>query len=138
MNHSNSNTVADDICGAIGYTATALLCAWFGGRNLYVPLSMHEGHFIARLIGVSAAMRLSSAFPGDHLPIPDERWRRAADNTKRTVALLTCQGVGSGVISERTGLSRRRVDQLKQEIEKEGLLDLLKNDPVTGEGKDPL
>lgn len=130
MNHANLNTTADDICGAVGYTATSLICAWFGGRNLYVPLSMHGGHPLARLIGLNAATRLSGAFPGDHLAIPDERWRRAADHSKRTVALLTCQGVESVEISERTGLTVRRVNQLKREVAEEGLLDLLKNDPL--------
>lgn len=128
MNHSNSNTTADDICGAVGYTATSLICAWFGGRNLYVPLRAMGEHPLARLIGISALERLVAAFPGEHLAVPDERWRRAADRSKRTVALLISQGKEDGEIAERTGLTKRRVNQLRREVGLEGLLDLLRDE----------
>lgn len=130
MNHSNTNTIADDICGAVGYTATSLICAWFGGRNLYVPLRAAEDHPLARLIGVRALERLVAAFPGEHLAVPNERWRRSADRSKRTVALLLSQGVtDEQEIAERVGLSKRRVNQLKFEVRREGLHELLEDDP---------
>jgi hypothetical protein len=130
MNHSNSNTTADDICGLVGYTATALICAWFGGRNLYVPCRPREDHPLARLIGFSAFRQLVTGFGGDHLAIPEERWRQAADRSKRTVALLFCQGEKAVLIAERTGLTTRRVNQLISEVQSEGLLELLKEPPT--------
>lgn len=145
MNHSNTNTTADDICGVVGYTATSLICAWFGGRNLYVPLQPAVGHPLGRLIGVRAFERLVEAFPGDHLAVPDERWRRTADRAKRTVAVLLNSGVvDEQEIAERVGLTKRRVNQLKFEVAEEDLLELfredalLKNPDPFALGEDPL
>lgn len=68
MEHKNS--VLDDISSAIGYTATTVICAWFGGKELYVPKEYSPEHPISRLIGESATKRLIRDFEGQYVFVP--------------------------------------------------------------------
>ena len=38
------NTVLDDICAEIGYTATTALVAWYGGTVIYIPRVANTDH----------------------------------------------------------------------------------------------
>lgn len=132
MDHRNST--ADDISAVIGFTATARICSWFGRCNLYVPLTPTLTHPIARLIGVSAFERLCKEFGGDYLSLPSDRTVEN-DLRDRELAELLGEGYTVSEIAERIGISTRRVQQLRREIEASGLIPLVMEKPA---GKGPL
>ena len=86
MDRTKANGVLEDVSAEIGYTATSLLVAWFGGANLYVPAAADESHPVSRLIGNAAFRRLVAAYggetlwiPGGHLEAMDRRDRLIAE-----------------------------------------------------------
>ncbi len=116
------NTTLDDIAAVIGFTATLRLSAWFGeGTNLYVPPQAFEDQMLARLLGMSAARRLSEAWPGEHLAIPRPQEYDAQVQRRQIVDLLS-NGLTSRKISHFLRLSERRVQQIIRELETAGLI----------------
>lgn len=122
------NTTLDDLSAIIGFTATARLAAWFGGRNLYVPEQAIPDSVLASLVGMSAAKRLSAEFGLEWVAVPslgvalrDSRYAKICDLMKRDVPLHK--------IAEQMGMGLRRVQQLRVEFEAIGLL------PTREEGK---
>ena len=116
------NTTLDDIAAVIGFSATLRLSAWFGnGNNLYVPDTVEDGQVLVRLIGRSAAERLTQAFGREHLAVPrlvvyEEDVRR-----KRIASLLE-GGFSTRQISQFDRISERRVQQICRELEVAGLI----------------
>lgn len=115
------NTTLDDLAAIVGFTATARLAAWFGGRNLYVPEQAHPDSVLASLVGMSAAKRLSSEFGREHLAVPslgialrDSRYAKICD--------LMAKGTSLGEIALQMNMGLRRVQQLRVEFEALGLL----------------
>mgnify|MGYP003412766455 CR=1 FL=1 len=124
------NTTLDDIAGVIGFTATLRLSAWFGaGNNLYVPEVVEDDQQLVRLIGRSAAERMATAFPREHLAVPRptsyeedlRRWR---------IATLLERGFSTRQVSVFEKMSERRVQQICRELETAGLIH-----PVGGPAK---
>jgi hypothetical protein len=128
------NSTADDISSVIGFTATTDLCAWFGGKNLYVPLVATEDHPVARLIGYAAFKRLVAEFQGDHLAVPTISKGRQSES-ERFIAAMIAAGAESTEISDKTGLSYRRVQQIRVRIEASGLIELIQKPPAKSAGK---
>lgn len=65
------HSILDDLAEVLGFSATARLAAWFGDAgDLYVPAEADPAGILARLIGQSAARRLSQRWGGRHLAIP--------------------------------------------------------------------
>jgi hypothetical protein len=114
------NTTLDDIASVIGFTATLRLAAWFGeGSNIYVPLNVAEDQMLVRLLGLSAARRLTEAWPGEHLAVPRPQEYETQVQRRQIVDLL-----GNGFSSRKIGhfmrLSERRVQQIVRELEVAG------------------
>lgn len=111
----------DDVCASVGYTATRVIAAWFGGRELLVPGTYQADHPLRFLIGDSALQALVRDLAGERLQIPhathDERYRR-----ERVVAELIAKGVSNDAIAQLLDLSSRRVEQLRSELELRGWL----------------
>lgn len=116
------NTTLDDIAAVIGFSATLRLSAWFGnGNNLYVPDTVEDGQVLVRLIGRSAAERLTQAFGREHLAVP----RLAAyeeDVRRKRIASLLEGGFSTRQISQFDRISERRVQQICRELEVAGLI----------------
>lgn len=116
------NTTLDDIAAVIGFSATLRLSAWFGnGNNLYVPDTVEDGQVLVRLIGRSAAERLTKAFGREHLAVP----RLAAyeeDVRRKRIASLLEGGFSTRQISQFDRISERRVQQICRELEVAGLI----------------
>lgn len=122
------NSVLDDISAEIGFTATSTLAAWFGGSNLYVPGKADPEHAVAKMIGFSAFRRLVECFGSETLWLPDDD--RGPDRRDRLICSAFAEGKGAKTISGMTGLSERRVNQIRIALETRGLLPLiLKNNP---------
>ena len=120
------NTTLDDIAAEIGFTATMTLVAWYGGTHLYVPEKVSEKHAIAKTVGLRLAERLVAAHGGGMLFVPDAV---SYDRTRRD--RMVVEGVGRGMgtkqLAALTGLTERRVQQIRQRLEAEGLLPLVLN-----------
>jgi hypothetical protein len=120
------NTTLDDICCVLGFSATLKLAAWFGGtnHNLYVPGTVDEKHVIAKLVGVPAFRRLVDEWGNEHLSIPLAH-EHEIDRRNRRIRDLLLEGKGAKEISGITGVTERRVQQLRREMESMGLLPLI-------------
>ena len=119
------NTMMDDVAAAIGYSATNRLMVWFAGRNLYIPNSLTDDHILVKLIGDSAARRLKEEFGGMVLTIPKSPDMNAEKRRVAVWRLLKENNNPSIVIqkaSDELGISRRRVEQIIQELKNAGLI----------------
>lgn len=130
------NSTADDISAVIGFTATMAICTYFGDRSLYVPLVATKEHPVALLIGFAAWQRMVNDFPGEHLAIPTTS-KHEQFVTERTIAEMIAKGVGSNEIAKKTGLSYRRVQQIRVRIEASGLLPLILKSSAKARGGKP-
>jgi hypothetical protein len=119
-----SNTVLDDICVDIGFTATNSLANWFGGEYLQVPVEISEMHPIAKAIGARAAVRLAATWGGRRVWIPLAYWH-GVDRRDRFIGEALVKGTSCDEISSQVGLSVRRVQQIKVKLERVGLLKML-------------
>lgn len=115
------NTTLDDLAAIIGFTATARLAAWFGGKNLYVPGEIQPDSVLASLIGMSAARRLQKEFNREWLAMPslaialrDSRYATICEMMQDDEPLTT--------VATKMDMSLRRVQQLRVEFEVLGLL----------------
>lgn len=115
------NTLLDDIAAEIGYTATSVLAAWYGGRHLYVTTDPQKADQIAALIGRSAFERLVASFGGEVLAIPRnvlssryERWRTVFD-------MLT-EGKSTREICDATGFSLPQIHNIRRTLEANGVM----------------
>lgn len=116
------NTTLDDIAGVIGFSATVRLAAHYGGRDLHVPLAINDSHPVCKLIGVSRMQRLNSEWGGQRLSVPSLNLVDCEVRSGRVLTLLLA-GLTTGQTANITGLTERRVQQLKKDYVQEGLLD---------------
>ena len=114
-------TLLDDICANVGYTATCVISAWFGGRKLHVPVRAHPDHPLASLIGASALRALVAEFGGDDLKIPTHR-TAARYHRDRQACELFAEGWTPERVANDLGIGVRRAEQLRRELEANGWL----------------
>lgn len=115
------NTTLDDIASVIGFSSTIDIAICFGDSNLYIPQTAKEGQALVGLIGMSSAQRLSDEWGSQHLAIPslsryDERMKRWQ------ISRMYERGFGKGEISTMLKISRRRVQQICQELKAGGVV----------------
>lgn len=119
------NTTLDDLAAVIGFTPTLRLAAWFGGRgNLYIPDKCEEGQLLVKLIGMSAAKKLTEEWGLEHIAVP----RLSAyeeDERKRNIGWLLERGATTREISRQMLMSERRVQQICRELEVAGLIQIV-------------
>lgn len=129
----SKNTTLDDLAAIVGFTATVKLSMWFGSRknNLYVPKVATEDHLLAKLIGLPAMRRLVAEFEGEHLSIPGLHGV-FVEGRNALIRDRLLQGHGTREIALETGLTERRVLQLRREFEQMGLLPLIISSKMTG------
>lgn len=118
------NTTLDDLASIIGFTATLRLAAWYGDSNLYVAATIAEDQRLVALIGEPAARRLSDEFGRQHIWVPG---LHAAHREKRNHLIWTrlMEGAGSKAIAKETGLTERRVLQMRVQFERMGLIPMV-------------
>jgi len=126
----SKNTTLDDVAAIIGFTAAAKLSAWFPNHvNLYVPITVDEDSRLTKLIGISAAKRLSENFPGEHLAIPSMSFY-SREHRRAEIARMLEHEFSTADIAIHFAMSERRIQQIQRELEVAGLLR-----PVLGRGK---
>lgn len=117
------NSTLDDISAVIGFTATLRLAAWFGddGNNLYVPEKAEEGQQLVKLIGLSAAQRLSEEWGLQHLSVPRPT-AYEEDSKRHLICRLIGKGCSTREVSHMVRMSERRIQQICRELEVAGLM----------------
>lgn len=122
------NTTLDDLAAIVGFSATVRFSMWFGARgnkyNTYIPNQVNEGHVISKLIGVPAMRRLVDEFGGEHLSVPSLHGA-FIEGRNALIRDRLLAGIGTKIIAEETGLTERRVQQIRRELETMGLLPLV-------------
>jgi hypothetical protein len=100
----------DSIREVVGDEAAAMLVKSFGGRKIYVPLSLsaNETHRISKAIGLVAATALSRRFGGDYIQVASPSVRRGR------IVELAAAGMRPSEISRRLGCSRQWVTRVLQ------------------------
>lgn len=124
MDRTKANGVLEDVSAEIGYTATSLLVAWFGGANLYVPAAADESHPVSRLIGYAAFRRLVTAYGSETLWIPGGHLE-AMDRRDRLIAERLARGAAIREIAAEFGITERRAQQLRTHVENKGLIPMI-------------
>ncbi|WP_042886310.1 hypothetical protein [Cupriavidus necator] len=124
MDRIKANGVLEDVSAEIGYTATSLLVAWFGGANVYIPATADKSHPVARLIGHAAFRRLVAAYGSETLWIPGGHLE-AMDRRDRLIAERLAHGAGTREIAAEFGITERRVQQLRTHVESKGLIPMI-------------
>jgi hypothetical protein len=116
------NTTLDDISAVIGLSATLRLSAWFGdGAPVYIPAVAEEGQTIVKLIGMPAAKALSKMWGLEHLAIPRVS-NYEGDVARQRAGRLHEMGFGANEIGQHLRLSKRRVQQMLDELRQANLL----------------
>jgi hypothetical protein len=115
------NTTHEDLAQIVGFSATIRLTAYFGGRNLFVPKTVSEQTTLAKVIGESAAKLLAQEYGGDVVWVPTLRLAEIDLRSARVLEQLH-DGVSTDKIAENTGLSLRRIQQLRLQFESQDLL----------------
>ncbi|EFX61511.1 hypothetical protein DAPPUDRAFT_339194 [Daphnia pulex] len=126
----------EPVCSAIGYTATRKIAAWYGGQLLHVPQVVRTDHPLVALIGLRAVTALVNTWPGERFRIPDasddDRYRRDRVIAEMLVAGATCAAIG-----QLMGITTRRVETLRAEMEQEGFLQFAEAPRLRSRGVPP-
>lgn len=116
------NSTLDDISGVIGFTATLRLSAWFGDLgNLYIPEKVEDGQLLVKLLGKSAAEKLTLEWGKTWLNIP-RLTSYEEDVQRRFIGHLLARGSSPREIGCLLRKSERRVQQICRELEVAGLI----------------
>lgn len=122
------NTTLDDLAAIVGFSATVRFSMWFGSRgnkyNTYIPNTVNEDHVITKLVGLPAMRRLVHEFGGEHLSVPSLHGA-FIEGRNALIRDRLLAGIGTKNIAEETGLTERRVQQIRRELETMGLLPLV-------------
>ena len=134
MNHAN--TVLDDVCALIGFSATVRLVEWLGGRHVYVPCDPTPDHPLAKLIGAGALRALAGEFGGQPLWVPAHVLHRhhKATALKKQVAKLLFAGGTPQTVSRDLGISERQAQRIRKQLMEAGLVPA--SILATGPGRD--
>ena len=127
------NSVIDDVCGLIGFSATVRLIEWYGGRHVYVPEVPSDDHPLALLLGATALRALSRDFGSSMIWVPKDvsGKRRQGIRTKKNVARLLNRGCIVEQVALELGLSARQVQRISTELLKLGLISCIPTAPRT-------
>jgi hypothetical protein len=106
------------LCDAVGPAAALCLCAFFAGRNVYVPACIPGIHVIVNLIGREAADRLAAEYGGESISVPScelRHLRRAGQ-----IYALRRYGLSHSAMASALGITAMRVSQIRAQLRREG------------------
>ncbi len=119
------NTTLDDLAAVVGFSATLRLAAWFGDRgNVYIPDKCEDGQLLVKLIGLSAAKKLTEEWGHQHINIPRIS-QYEEDLTKRKIGRALAHGMAPREIANNERMGERRVQQICRELEVAGLIEIV-------------
>lgn len=118
---SRLNGVVEDIAAAIGYTATCTFVEWYGGRDVWVPISADEKHELAKVLGLGAMRRLCDLYGNQRVVVPTDFFRDLMKRD-RIVAEMVRHGHGTKSIAATIGVTERSVQKTRRRLEENGIL----------------
>ena len=125
------NTLLDDLSAVIGFTATNVLSAMYGGKSLYIPREAEPGHPIANLIGASAfRVLVASDFGGTHIRFVPRNVTYLRYSKWRQMKDMLLDGTSVDEVAEKMGMCRQHVIAMRRRMEQAGIL------PMVFTGKD--
>jgi len=97
-----------EVSRIIGQEAADELVMAYGGRRLYVPARIRQGHPLAMRLGQGPATLLAQAFGGDYIDVPT---RRAHDIRERNRAIRAeyAAGATQSALADLYGLTVRQI-----------------------------
>ena len=115
------NGMAEDLGAVIGFSNTILVCGIFGGKTLYVPEKIGNGHRLETLLGETAFRRLIEEWGGETITIPAladfGRYQRI-----RKGATLLAQGKSLHAVALLTGVTYNQAKNDRRNAELLGIL----------------
>lgn len=118
------STLLDDLAAVVGYSATCALCAWWGGRTLYVPARYSPAHPLARVIGPSALRRLVAEFGSEALSVPSDAGVAQYQRERRACEMYA-DGCTALEVAAALQVTERRAQQLRVELAERGWLEFV-------------
>jgi hypothetical protein len=126
-----TNSILEDICATIGFTATMRLVALRPGDTLLVPYEYCAGSRLEKIIGESAMARLVQDWGGEKFDIPQ---LAEFDNLRLLpgLALRLSAGESPREIARVVGLTEQHVRRLRAQAESFGLMEMVlrRSDPA--------
>lgn len=123
--HPVNNTTLDDICACVGFTATTVLQAWYGGRSIRLPDRLTADWGIAHLVGSSAARALWQRFRVElgmeRLTIPNGAEARRYERNVQ-IARMLADGATLPEVGRRFRITLRQVQNLRRDLVADGWL----------------
>lgn len=125
-----TNSILEDLCAAIGFTATMRLVALRPGYTLLVPVEYHPGSPLEKIVGESAMVRLVQDFGGERFAIPQ---LAEFDNLRLLPGLARRLSAGESPreIARVVGLTEQHVRRLRAQAEAFGLMDRVLHRPAS-------
>lgn len=111
----------EQLCEAVGYSATRLLSAWFASSYLHVPTTASGDHPLVSLIGLAKLRALVAALGGCRVWMPAVS-EDQVHHRDRLVAELLASGVPEARVASLVDLRQRRIEALRLELEARGIL----------------
>jgi len=93
----------------IGLEAVEKLVLAYGGTRLTVPKTMHEGHRLAKLLGLEFAQRLSENYALERFDVPTANVATKAIRNRRIRELNRRDKVSVRLLARQFDLSERQV-----------------------------
>lgn len=120
------NTLLDDLSAEIGFTATCVLSAMYGGKSLYIPRDADPNHQIAKLIGVSAFRALvKSPFGGTNIRFMPRNKAYLRFARWRVVKDMILDGKSANHIAEAVGITTNGVNNIRRTMEQNGIIPMV-------------
>jgi len=110
---------AQVIADVIGRDATLLLAGKVANRNLYIPYSLDENHWIARVIGYAKAHALKQEFGGLHMSLAtcDHYYTRERNELIKADYL---NGISTIALASKYSVTQRRIQHIVAGLKRSG------------------
>jgi Mor family transcriptional regulator len=103
----------------IGVASCIKLVETWGGRRLYIPAHVTNGHPLAELLGLDVAMALCTAYAGERPEIPRAQgWRQTIK--AHAIALARASGLSQAEVARQYGMTERGVRKVERRAERTG------------------
>lgn len=120
------NTILDDIAAEIGFTATCVLSAMYGGKPLYIPKEADPHHPLANLIGYPAFRALvTSPFGGTDIRFMPKNTAYRRFDRWRAVQDMLLEGHSADLIAANLNITARGVQHIRRTLEQARILPMV-------------
>lgn len=108
-----------DIAELTGQTSAIALARVYGGRRVYVPEAIDEGHALAVALGLGPARALSEMYAGETLEVPFGPYSDQGGKRRAIITLLLDGNHSIDEMAHAVGCTRRWVLEVKASLRPE-------------------